>query len=224
MYVALPSHTKLRPPGLGMIDPVTAAVTIKGAVSVIKALSNLFGGKLTYGLKAEEFSQRWSNPRWFRAQWMANAQPGAADGKGSWWFDPNEQGGAGVAERAQNTTAQGMTLADYYVVLCQGTGLDGLQALHELYLDTASLVPSGFKGRGDFVSRMRDGKLSKYLPDYLERFGDAASPYAGSMTAAQQAAAAAKSVGQSVFTAGGMPLLLGLVVLGGFFLTKSKGR
>jgi len=223
MYtLTAPARARRRRTGLGFLDPVTATVAVKGALSIGKILGNLFGGKLTYGLKKEEFDQRWTNDRWFRAQWMANAQSGASDGKGSYWWDSGEQGGAGVAERAQNTTAKGLTMADFYAVLCESLGLDGLLAIHKLYLDTASNVPSGFAGRGDYVSKMRDGRLKKYLPDYLARFGAAASPYAGSASAAQSAAA--KSAGASVLTSGGMPILLGLVALGAVVLIGKKKR
>lgn len=74
------------------INPAVVPV----AVAVYKNLNifkNLFGGKLVYGVKKEEFKQRHNSARWFRALWID-------------YF----VNGPGASE-----IPPGMTLNDYYV-------------------------------------------------------------------------------------------------------------
>jgi hypothetical protein len=193
-----------------MVAPLIVAGGIKAGLNVLKGLKSFttaFGGKLTYGLGGDEFAARLTDPRFFRAQWLA--QPANT----SFWFDPGSP--EGQSERKSFTTDRGETMADAYVEVTQAAGLDGLQAIHELYLDTASKVPAGYSGRGEFVAKERDGNLNKYRTAYYERYGAAASQWAGPEPASVSLGSLASVVGS-----GGMPILIGAIALGAYLLVK----
>lgn len=203
---------------MAVVAAIPAALSIGGAVKdLFSGIGSLFGGKLVYGLKAESFPKRWEDADVFRHQWF---HQGDAQGKGSFWWDPAEQGGAGVRERIQNTTDNGLTMADYYVYLVMKSGrsqAQALQAVQDIYLDTASKAPAGYAGRGDFAIAERDGALRHFLAAYQNQFGAGAHPKLAGGTIA----AGGVTPGLAAMTAGGVPwLLLGIVALA--FLVVKK--
>lgn len=224
-------YIRTKQSGLGLA-PLAVVEAAPVVVDLLGKILN-FGGKLVYGVKAESFPKRWTDLGIFRNQWFSGWE---RDGRGTFWWDRNEQGGAGVDERLGNTTARGMTMADAYIDAARSGGASLSQALgfiHEIYLDTASNRPPGYTGRGAWAASQRDGTLKKYWSAYMNQYGPRASRLAGlapsgvTTSGGSMPGVVSSSSGAPVSTAsasGGLGTL-GLAVLGlGAVLFFSGGK
>lgn len=134
---------------LGLIPVAAIPIAASVGKNTIKFLSQLFGTKVVWGLKPEEFEQRHSNRKWFRNLWY----------KGYW----NKDGAAELP--------RGMTVQDYYVGRFKGSPHISWGANYKVFLQRGipgstlrlSVIPRGMPWPDD-IGRIPVDAILRVLP------------------------------------------------------------